>query len=59
MMNIETQGQRHMRDGGASWIFNYFGRGFLWGGCYRSEGLIWSGWEVSGIRVHDVKFPKN
>lgn len=29
------------------------------GGHCRDEGKIWGDWELSRIRVHDMKFPKN
>ena len=39
--------------------FYYFFFIFLWGGHYKGEGQIWRDREMSGIGVHDVKFPKN
>lgn len=31
---------------------------FWWGG-YKSGEQMWKDWEINGIRVHDVLFPKN
>lgn len=32
---------------------------FLFGGDYKGGGRMWENREVSGIGVHDVKFPKD
>lgn len=32
---------------------------FFWGEGYRGEGWTWKDWEMSGVGVHDVTFPKN
>lgn len=33
--------------------------GFFWEVMMQGWGAIWRDWEVSWIRVHDVKFPNN
>lgn len=32
---------------------------FSFVGCCRGEGKICGDWEVSGIKLHDLKLPKN
>lgn len=40
--------------------FYYFFSSFAgWCRCYKGKGWVWRDWEMSGIGVHDVKFPKS
>ncbi|MGE9641632.1 hypothetical protein ACQP3J_31855, partial [Escherichia coli] len=36
-----------------------FKRKYSFGWHCRGKGRIWRDWELSGIEVHDVKFPKS
>lgn len=43
-------------------LFGWFGLNFLnflLGECRKGERPIWKDWEMSGIGVHNVKFPKS
>lgn len=32
---------------------------FSFGGRFKGEGWIWEDWEMGGIGVHNLNFPKN
>lgn len=55
MIEEVLESWRTEEDFGVCALFSF---SLIWEGCCGGERRIWRGWEMRGIGVHNMKFPK-